>query len=177
MNRLETVKMFALFKAAYPRFYISITKEEANMQISIWAELLADVPYQIVEIAAKKLLLESVYPPTIADIRKQITEVTTTQIDATTAWGEVMNAIRQFGYYRPNEAMSSLSPTTAKVVKCIGWNEINTSEEMGVIRGQFLKMYETANKRDIQEKNLPQELKNIIRSIGINAKELGAGNA
>ena len=182
MTEKDIVKLFALLTAAYPRFDTFSDPAKVRPVIKLWAELLADIPYDVAETAAKKLMLESPYPPTIADVRKQITEITTPkeyQIDAAEAWGEVMQAIRHYGYYRPNEALSSLSPQTAKVVRYIGWNEINTCEEIGVVRGQFLKMFDAVSKRETQNRHLPIGLRDMIQGIaaGMSINALSDGNS
>ena len=91
--------------------------------------------------------------------------------DATTAWGEVVEAIRRFGHYRASEAIKSLSPRAAKVVKAIGYREICMCEEPGVVRGQFLKMYEMYAERERKEALLPTRLREQIQAIGDGAKK------
>jgi hypothetical protein len=50
-------------------------------------------------------------------------------------------------------------------VKYIGWREICLSEEPGVVRGQFLKMYEQLQERERKEALLPESLKNEIGQL------------
>jgi hypothetical protein len=165
----ETQKLFAILMISYPKFYPAEEKDKLRMTIELWAEMLGDIPFDIVQVAVKKLILENSYPPTIADVRKQIADIMTDpedRIDASTAWGEVTHAVRMFGWPRPEEALESLSPRTRKVVKQIGWQEICQSTEPGVIRGQFLKMYEAYAARERQDALLPESMKEIIRQIG-----------
>jgi len=53
----------------------------------------------------------------------------------------------------------------AKVVKYLGWQEICLSEEPGVIRGQFLKMYAQVTEREQKERLLPAALKEDIKRL------------
>jgi len=162
MTKTETVKLLAVISAAYPNMQVT----EATVEI--WHELLGDLGFNIVLTAAKKLILESPYPPTIADIRKRAVEVMTPledRLDAAEAWGEVMRALRVFGYYREAEALQSMSPRTAKVVRWMGWSEICLSEELGVARGQFMKMYQQVAEREHKEQLLPAMLRNDIKKI------------
>jgi hypothetical protein len=168
MTEKEVVKLFVLLTAAYPRFDTFSDPEKTRPVIKLWAEMLADIPYEVVEVAVKKFILESSYPPTIAEIRKQAMEIATSpedKIGSAEAWGEVERAIRLYGYYNEAEALKSMSPQTAKVVKYIGWREICLSEEPGVVRGQFLKMYEQLQERERKEALLPPDLKNEIQQI------------
>lgn len=162
MTKTDTVKLLAVISAAFP----SIQVTEAT--VALWHELLGDMDLNLALTAAKKLILESPYPPTIADIRKRAVEIMTPpedQVDAAGAWGEVMKALRFYGYYRETEALESMSPRVAKVVKYIGWREICLSEEPGVIRGQFLKMYAQVTEREQKEQLLPASLKETIQKL------------
>lgn len=154
---------------AYPTFYKDIASEEADSIISLWHELLGDCEALAVTMAVKKLILESQYPPTIADVRRRIADMQNpNDITAAEAWGEVEKAIRAYGYYREGEALASMTPRTRKIVQYIGWQEICTCEEPGVTRGQFLKMYGQVLNRDKQDALLPQALKEQIKTISEN---------
>lgn len=164
MTQNETARILAVIAAANPRFQV----DEKGMTLKVWHELLGDLDYNIVQLAVKKLILEMPYPPAIADVRKRAVEVMTPpedRIDASEAWGEVMQAIRLYGYYREAEALKSMSPKAAKVVRWMGWREICLSEEPGVVRGQFLKMYQQVAEREQKERLLPYEIRDDIRKI------------
>ena len=175
MTPQETKKIFGILMISYPRFYPSEEKEKLRMTLELWTEMFADISYNVAEIAIKKLILESSYPPTISDVRKQIADINTDpqdRIDPSTAWGEVLHAIRMFGYPRPAEALESLSPRTRMVIKSIGWQEICSAEQAGVIRGQFLKMYEAYASREKNDALLPQSMRDIIKQIGAGTLQL-----
>ena len=170
MNQRETIKIFVILTAAYPKFDTFQDPDKLDPIINLWAEMFSDVPYPVVEAAAKKLILESPYPPTISDVRKQIVDITTEpkdRIDGATAWGEVSRAIREYGWYNPDDAMQSMSPRAAHVARMIGWKEICTCEQPGVIRGQFIKMYDAYSSREKQEALLPERLQSVIQQIGM----------
>lgn len=180
MTKAETVKIFAVLTAAYPRFDTFKNKESLRPVVGLWNEMLADIPFSVVELAVKKLILESPYPPTIADVRKRAVEIMTPpedQIDGVEAWGEVMRAIKHYGYYREAEAMESMSPKAAKVAKYMGWQEICHSEQTGVIRGQFLKMYEIVANRERQDRLLPLDMREEIQRLaeGMDMKMIEGG--
>jgi hypothetical protein len=88
-------------------------------------------------------------------------------IDGATAWGEVSRAIREYGWYNPDDAMQSMSPRAAHVARMIGWKEICTCEQPGVIRGQFIKMFDAYSGREKQDALLPDRLQSVIRQIGM----------
>ena len=174
MTKGETAKLLAVLAASYPKFDVD------DLKVQVWHEMLGDLDYKLVQVAVQKLILESPYPPAISDVRKRAMEIMTPpeeKIDAAEAWGEVEQAIRYFGSYREVEALASMSPRVAKVVRWIGWREICLSEEPGVVRGQFLKMYQQVTEREQKEKLLPKNLQNEIQKIAgkMNIKVIAGG--
>ncbi|KRQ87304.1 Loader and inhibitor of phage G40P [Caloramator mitchellensis] len=164
MTKLEVGKIFAVLSAAYDKFEVNEFKQQ------LWFEMLQDIPYQIVQIAIKKIILESPFPPTISDIRRQCADVTQKkceQIDAGQAWGEITKAIRLYGYCRPEEALNSLSPLTRQVAERLSWREICLCEEqnIGVLRGQFIKIYNSLQERERKSRLLPDSIKNEIKML------------
>ncbi|MDE4542283.1 replicative helicase loader/inhibitor [Thermoanaerobacterium sp. R66] len=164
MTLNETSRILSIIAAAYPRFQV----DRAGLTLQVWHEMLGDLDYRIVQMAVQKLILENPFPPAIADVRKLASEISTPkeeQLDPAEAWGEVEKAIRYFGSYREEEALASMSPAVAKVAKYMGWREICLSEEPGVVRGQFLKMFSQVQEREKKEALLPENLKNDIAML------------
>jgi len=173
MTKHETAKLLAVLAAAFPRFEVD------DLKVQVWHELLGDLDYGVLQLAIQKLILENPYSPTIADIRKRAAEIMTPQeemIDAAGAWGEVVRAVRKYGYYCEAEALESMSPQVAKVVRCIGWREICLSEEPGVVRGQFLKMYQQVSEREQKMRLLPQSLRDEIQKLAGHMKFITGGS-
>lgn len=163
MKKTEVIKLLAVISAAYPNM-----KTVEDSMVEIWLDCLKDIDTETALKIAKKHILESPFPPTIADIRKQNVEVTTERLDATQAWGEVMKAIKNFGLYREHEAIKSMSPLTGKTIKYMGWRDICMSEKPDVVRGQFLKMYETMEGREYKNNLLPESFKAEIEGNRLN---------
>ena len=159
MTKKEMVVILAILKEAYKDFQVTETKT------SLWYDLLGDLNFKVIQVAVKKLILQSPYVPTISDIRKQIVEIMHPSIDTTEAYGEVRRAIKEYGYDYAPEAFGSMSPLTRKVCEYIGWQNICLSEEPSVIRGQFLKMYEQLNARQQENALLPERLKEQIKAL------------
>lgn len=132
----------------------------------LWHEMLKDVPFKVAKKALLKVLATAKYFPTVAEVLEAIADIAGPRIDtAAEAWGEVERAIRLYGHYRESEALASMSPRVAKVVKYLGWQEICLSEEPGVVRGQFLKMYAQVAEREQKERLLPASLRQEIQRI------------
>lgn len=160
MTKIETAKLLAVLAAAFPRFEVD------DLKVQVWHEMLGDLDYSLANLAIKKLILESTFPPSIAEVRKAAMEILNPDVmTAAEAWGEVERAVRTYGYYQETKALASLSPRTAKVVRQIGWREICLNEDPGVVRGQFLKMYQQVQERDRREMLLPAGLRNQIQIL------------
>jgi hypothetical protein len=172
MTKGEVAKLLAVLAAAYPKF------EANDVKVQVWHEMLGDIDYAVANMAVKKLIMQNTFPPAIAEVRKAVTELMNPeQVTSSEAWGEVTSAIRNYGYYREEEALASMSPTTAQLVRYMGWREICMSEDIGVIRGQFLRMYEQIATREQEKQLLPpamqDEIKQLSNKIGLRLIEGG----
>lgn len=157
------------------------------MLIALWENMLSDVDYRTAELAIQKHMSESPFPPTVADIRKQVADITVPQqISGMEAWGEVTNAIRRFGSYREEEAKESMSPVTRKVVDYIGYRYLCMSEDEMADRAHFIKAFDTIAQREHRDAMLPLagkklmeqlQAENVLKRLdgGANEQETGTG--
>ena len=89
MNKQETVQVITLLAGNYD----SISKKDSTqkqLMINTWQECLGDLDYRLVLQAVKKTIIESPYPPTIHEIRKNAVEMMnpTQTRTAIEAWNE-----------------------------------------------------------------------------------------
>lgn len=176
-----TFKEFAylanLIRTTYPREKIFPNNES----MEIWFEMLQDIPFQAASAGLKKWIATEKWSPSIADIREMAVSVTSLPTpDWGQGWQEVIKAIGRYGYMRESEALASMSPQTAEAVKRIGWQAICESENPETLRAQFRQVYEISEKREKQDAQLPQSLKNVIAQFQIGSQQeltqLGDGN-
>ena len=178
MNKVETVQVITLLAGNYD----SIAKKDSTqkqLMINTWQECLGDLEYQLVLQAVKKTIIESPYPPTIHDIRKNAVEIVkpTTQRTGIEAWEEAYKMICN-GSYMTQEEFESHSP---EVKKFFGSKEqlkayaTNTEFNMDVVRSNFLKQYDVLVQRQKQEKLLPEKMQNMIGNLAnkMDVKMLG----
>jgi hypothetical protein len=174
MTKGEVAKLLVVLAASYPKFEVD------DLKVQVWHEMLGDLSYDVANIAIKKIIMLNTFPPAIAEVRKAAIEISSPMgLTAAEAWGEVIRAIRDYGYYREKEAMASMSPITAQVVRYLGWREICLSEEPEILRAHFLKMYDQVAARE-QEKQLlsptmQTEIKKLAKKYDIRLIE--GGNA
>lgn len=169
MNKAETVQIITLLAGNYD----SIAKKDATqkqLMINTWQECLGDLDYKIVLQAVKKTIIESPYPPTIHDIRKNAIELVnpSTQRTAIEAWNEAYGMISS-GLYMTEEQFNEHSPEVKKFfgnvrqVKELAKTDANTVNT--VTKGQFLKQYEIIAERKKQQKLLPEQMQNMIGQL------------
>lgn len=170
INKLEVAKLLTVMAAMYPKF------EVTDVKVALWHDMIGDLPYELAQTALKKVMLTSHFPPTVAEVRKAAADIIQSgkeEMDAGKAWGEVQKAISKWGYYEPQKALDMLSPLTRQVAEQISWREICSCETPGVIRGQFMKMYDSLKIRKKENMMLPESFKNKIKVLASGGVKIG----
>lgn len=136
--------------------------------LEIWYGLLKDLPYEQASLAVTRYAATSNWPPTPADIRRQVVMINDESTDWGEAWGTVLRAIGRFGMYREAEAMDSLDELTRDTIRRLGWKQICTSDqdELTAIRANFRMIYEQSQDKAKETAQLPDSVKKAIARIG-----------
>lgn len=173
MKQSEVIKLIGLCSINYKNFPES-GKIEALTEL--WTRMLSDVSFDIAQIAIEKYISESVFPPTIADIRQRIADITVfPEKTAIEAWGEVTKAIREYGSYNEIKAMDSFMGITRKVVEAIGFKTLCISENEMADRAHFLKVYDNLAERERKDSLMLQSTKESMKRIQGEQKMLMEG--
>ena len=180
MNKTETTQIITLLAGNYD----SIAKKDATqkqLMISTWQECLGDLDYRLVLQAVKKTIIESPYPPTIHDIRKNAIELVnpTTQRTAIEAWNEAYKMICS-GAYMTQEEFEQHSEEAQRFFGSVGQLRAYATNEdfnMDVVRSNFLKQYELIISQEKSQKLLPQKMQDMIGQLSnkMSIKELEGG--
>ena len=114
-----------------------------RLSIEVWFRAFHDQEFETAFRAVQKYIMFNKFPPTIAEIREEIINITNPQALKTgeQAWEEVVLAIKKFGYYQQSEAFNMLDEPTKRAVKAIGWGKICQSENVSFLRNNFIKMF------------------------------------
>ena len=125
--------------------------------VEIWFRYLKDLTYEQLATAINKHTMTSRFPPTIAELREQLVDIQADKSDWSDGWGEVLTAIRKYGYMNEDDALESMSPMTREVVKRLGWQHICQSEKEGLmaLRANFRMAYMQKSKSIKEEMQLP----------------------
>lgn len=181
MTRQQTVVILTLLAGNYESFSKRTeTDEQVKIMVDTWQECLGDLDYKLVLQAVKKTIIESPYPPTIHDIRKNAVEMVnpTTKRTAIEAWSEAYSMICG-GLYMTQEQFDMASPEVKKFfgnvrqVKELAQTDIEVVNT--VTKGQFLKQYDVLIDREKEQKLLPQNMQDFIGQLAdkMSVKQLG----
>lgn len=169
MNKQEVVQVIALLAGNYD----SIAKKD-NMQkqlmISTWLECLGDLDYRVVLEAVKKSIIESPFPPTIHEIRKNAIELTNPSVQRTAieAWDEAYKMICS-GLYMTEERFNKASPEVKRffgsVRQVTELAKSNIDNINTVIKGQFLKQYDLLAQQEEKQRLIPERMKEFTKQL------------
>lgn len=172
MTRDETVTILGILKTSYPNFYKDMSKNEMYNTIAIWSEMFENDDLRLVKVSVKELVQTLKFPPTIADIKQKMYELTNQETLPIELWAKLKKAISNSAYNSEEEFEKlpeecKLFIQTPRQLKELSQNdaEINNT----VVKGQFLKQIETIQKRIKEDKQmLPEarELKRLALSVG-----------
>ena len=146
MDKEKFVKGITFLGVAYNKEF---TKEE----LEVWYSMLKDYSVEEFSNAIQELVKTEERLPSIATITKQIAKNRTAYLpEAEEEWQEVKKAISKYGYYREQEALNSLKPYTAKIVRYIGFQRIcmATQEEQIWNKKEFIGEYETLKDKIVE---------------------------
>lgn len=170
MNKIETTQIITLLAGNYQKI-AEKTLEQKQMMIETWNVCLGDLDYNTVLEAVKKTIIESEYPPTIHEVRKNAIEMIkpNTIKTAIEAWSEALGLISN-GLYMTQEQFEKASPE----VKAFFGGNVKQVKELAMVdsetinsvtKGQFLKQYEIIIQREQENKLLPQQMQDIIGQL------------
>lgn len=168
MTREELKILVKGMKAVYsqPTF---IPDQDA---FNVWYELLKDIPYSRANVAIQKYMTSEKFPPTIADIRTNATEIIAPAEESMSelqAWDLVRRAIRNSTYYAESE-FDKLPEACKIAVGSPGnlreWAAMETDQVATVEQSHFIRNYRAAVQRMKEDAKLPESVKTSITDMG-----------
>lgn len=156
MTDIEFEQIVLTIKAAYPN--ANVIPDAYAMKL--WFQMLGDLDYHDAANAVAAHMMNSTFPPSIAEIRQKCVKPRTDIPDWAEAWGKVQKAIRYYGAYRDDEAMESLDEITRTAVRRMGYKSLcyadikNTETD----RAQFREIYNLVAQPLIEDSRLPPSI-------------------
>jgi hypothetical protein len=157
MTRQEAAKLITVMFAACPAQASKLDERRKVDMVDAYATLLEDVTYEAGNTALRVLLQTRTWMPSVADIRSTVREMQVGPVKTgAEAWGSVMRAMREKGFYRtPGIDFYFNDPVTARVVAALGWGELCSSENAVADRARFIDAYDVMTLQDRKEQLAP----------------------
>lgn len=156
MKREEFVKCMGFLSSAYKQDF---NKDELN----VWYEFFKDDNLENLKQVIKNIILKNKYLPSIAELKEELNYINNPQLklSADDEWLKVINAIKNYGIYKYDEAIKEMTPLTRKVIKQLGgWQTICQSTDGDWLRKNFISIY-NSSMGDIKEQCLLENKKLI----------------
>lgn len=163
MEREDIKKVLFILETSYPNTYKNMDKDQKKMQIDFYLEMFGEYETPIVIVALKNYIKKNQYPPTVAGLTEQIELLAKKDTDSE-LWNLIAKACRN-GYYNSLEEFNKLPRECQLFVGSPeSLREMSQMEPklISVNRGQFLKSITEIRKREDAQKNLSEELKNVL---------------
>lgn len=185
MNATEIKAMWVYASQMWSNHPIPADADERVVLLQIWSDTLGDLDAVAVRAALVAMSASEWFPP-LGALRARACELVAQAAgvdrlpDEDEAWSEVMVMIGRVGRY----GMPDWShPTVGSTVAAIGWQEICGCTELGVMRGQFRRMFTAAQGRALQARTPPPPalaafLADAAKAVGRvdDVLELGGGS-
>lgn len=175
MTRTEMGKMMALLQATYPAYYKDVSDDDAASIVTLWNEMFADDPAELVTAAVKRLILSDNkgFPPTIGQIKDNMHKIThPDEMNAQEAWTLVKKAVRAYCLYDKPETNPYYKLPKA-VQRAIGgpgqirdWSMMDESAFDSVEGSHFKRAYQTVTEQEKERQKLPESTKTLIAELG-----------
>lgn len=178
MSRDNIIAILGILRTAYPRFYANMKKTEAEETISLWQEMFSDTDIRILTIAVKRLITHFEFPPTIADVKKEILKITTKQESNIDYWQEVLKMMSN-ALYMKKEEFDNYSDICKRffgnVDNLRSYGVMEKQEAINNIQPRFLKYAENYQKQEKENMMLPSNYKEMVQKLANNfdVKKLG----
>lgn len=172
MTKKQTIELFAIFVAAYPNFDKFKDEDQVAGMVNVWANIFADDDAAIVGMAAKKHIATNKWPPSIAEIRDIMADITHPDlVPPDLAWSAVADLLYAHHSYGPRDLYAALPPLVARVVESISWHTLYelhrgsyAGNRDGLDRVAFMDLYKPAYDRARAEACCPASLNANIQN-------------
>lgn len=143
MTRDEAGKLVGMAVAAFP----TMQDKVIGPTINTWAMVMADINYQMAEMALVKVLSEKAFFPAPADIIKAVKSMKKSDgpPPVELAWQEVQSQLNS--YQKPEYTHAAITET----VRSLGYKNLCHSENLVADRAHFFKIYEIISERKKNE--------------------------
>lgn len=190
MTISQTAQMMAILRAAYPRFYIGMTDEDAEAALNLWHGFFADDDASLVSDAVKAFIANDTkgFPPSIGQIREKLDTINQAvngfELTPQSAWGLVKRAMKDSAYHAA-ERFAELPEVVREVVgspsQLHDWAVSDDGVSESVVASNFQRSYAARAEQHRTIRRMPGDVRARIErdrqmiAAGQTALKLEAG--
>lgn len=175
MNRADTMRIMAIIRQVYPRYYAEQTREDLQVAVNLWTDMFAEDDGVTVLAAVKSFVATdtSGFPPSIGQIKQRLVRLKAPDMpDESQAWAQVWRAVRNSAYHAAEE-FKKLHPVVQRVVgrseMLKSWAMLPSDEVQTVIASNFQRAYRARAAEAVERMALPQEIRKFLDSNDVTA--------
>ena len=184
MNRKEAAQLVAIVVTAYPNYDKFKDAESVKATVNLWAVMFEDVEAGLVALAVKKHIATSKWPPSVAELREILLEISHPELIAPdVAWLAVSDLLYSAGEYNHGDLHRQLPPLIARAVESIGWSNLYEmhrghcgGSKPGMDRVTFIQqytpMYEREKARNMTPEGLTAQIDTAAAALPDNGQKL-----
>ena len=168
MERNEVLQIMAVLRGAYPNFYRSITRQEAESTVSLWQAMFAEDDPAVVAAAVKAIIVSDTreFPPNIGIVKEKMRELTQPkELTEVEAWSLVAKAVRN-SIWGSKEEFDKLPEDCKKLVgspsQLKEWGIMDSDTLHSVVASNFQRSFRVIQKRNREQAKLPSDVKKAI---------------
>lgn len=160
----EVNVLLAAISATWPRFTEKVATDALKLMPGIWHDALEDIEAPAAVDALKVHRATSIWPPTIADIRRIVAErAAPVRRLGAEAWGDVQLAIQRWG---ASNIPQFEDPVVARAVRSLGWRNLCLSNSQAADRARFCECYDAMAATATADAVLPPTLRRLASHDG-----------
>lgn len=137
MNKKETITILAYLGTLYKH------EEFTEAEVDIWLEALKDLPFRVVQQAAKNVIRTREYNtmPMPASLRRASLELCGLALPSdAVAWSQVHKAMKIHGRYFPGKARASMHPVVWEAINSQDWYSA-CCKRVDMVHNIFMQTY------------------------------------
>lgn len=167
MTNAETVKLIGLMVVAYPNYDKFKDEKHVHGTVALWGQMFAEDDFNLVQLALEKHIATSKWPPSIAEIRDLLADITLPGLlPPDEAWMAVQKLLSLHdSLFGPTS--NYLPGPVAQAVDTVGYSELKElnraaaqgrSSKVGLDRVAFYDAYSAIRQRTKERAALPGDL-------------------
>lgn len=166
LTRAEISELMAFIAEEHPKFLDTPNPEH---RLDLWEEAFKNMPYDLVDFAVKRTLIESPYAPRLSDVAQRIKEIVRPEGDsAVAAWNALRKAVSRASVVT-REEFETLPPEVQRFCGSLnGLRSLGMLNEdifSSVTRGQFMKVYDGMRRSRETMELMPPKLRDITQNL------------